>query len=205
MTSSKSRASISKWLQIAAVFLVGWCVLAPSTAEADRKRVVVLELKGPKADRFQKDLIKSIKKSHSVVPLSRWNRTADKLGAGRPTPANIRKVAKKLKIDVVIQGEVKKRRDAYILRLQLRAGSSGETIGNGFETKSDDPRLAGSAKRDVDDELVALISAAKADRFASSRDRDDEDDDDFPLLFPLWRARTIACAAFNPRLCDRIR
>lgn len=178
MMSSKSRASISRWLQVAAVLLLGWYALIPSIAEADRKRVVVLELEGPKAERFQKDLVKVIKKSHSVVPLSKWNRTADQLGASKPTTANIKKVAKKLKIDAVISGEVTKRRDEYILKLKLRSGSSGELVGNGFETKAEGPRLDGSAKRDVKDELVALIDEMKANRFTGGSDDEDEEDEE---------------------------
>jgi hypothetical protein len=180
MTSSKSRALTSRWLQAAVVLLLGWLALLPSIAEAERKRVVVLELEGPKAERFHKDVVSVIKKSHSVVPLSKWNRTAEQLGASRPTSANIKKVAKKLKIDAVITGEVSKRRDEYIIKLKLRSGSTGEVIGRGFETKSEEPRLDSSAKGDVKDELVALIDEMKTNRFSGSDDDEDADEDDEP-------------------------
>ena len=49
MTSSKS----NRWL-VALVVLAGWLVL-PTSADAGRKRVVVLELEGPKGEKFHDD------------------------------------------------------------------------------------------------------------------------------------------------------
>jgi hypothetical protein len=81
MTSSRSIVSASSvarlavWLVLAAV-LVAW----PAEAAA-RKRVAVLPFAGPKADKFQADFEKVVKRRHSVVAAAKWD--ADRGQAGR--------------------------------------------------------------------------------------------------------------------------
>jgi hypothetical protein len=152
MTSSRSSTSISKfWLAIAA--LVVWS----SLAYAGRKRVVVLDFEGPKAEKFHDDIVKLLKRSHTVIATDKWNGTADELDAAKITEKNVKKVAKKLKIDGIVTGKIEKRRDEYIIRLKLRAGTSGELVGNSIDTKADGPRLDGKAQGDLKDELIGQI------------------------------------------------
>jgi hypothetical protein len=148
-------------------------VLLAGVATAGRKRVVVLELDGPKAEKFHDDLVKLLKKHHTVISTDKWNGTAEDLDASKTTEKNIKKVAKKLKIDGVITGKIEKRRGDYILRLKLYAGTTGEPVGNGIDTKADGPRLDGHAQSDLKDELIGRIDELEANHGGGGDDDDD--------------------------------
>ena len=169
MTSLKS----NRWL-VALVVLAGWLVL-PTSADAGRKRVVVLELEGPKAEKFHDDLVKLIKKTHTIIPVDKWNGIAEELDASSPNDKNIKKVAKKLKIDAVITGKIEKRRDEYIIQLKLREGKSGNMVGSRIDVKSEGPRIDGQATSDLKDELIAAIDGVASNRGGGS---DDESEDE---------------------------
>ncbi|HEX8111907.1 MAG TPA: hypothetical protein VF516_29445 [Kofleriaceae bacterium] len=173
MTNSRSIGSISKLLAVAVV--VAAVLGAGRVAEAGRKRVVVLDFEGPKSEKFHDDLVRLIKKSHTVVPAEKWNGAAGQLGAGTLSDKDVKKVARKLKIDVIVQGKIEKRRDEFIIRLKLRAGKSGELIGDSIDTKAQGPRIDGRAQKDLKDELVGKI-----DDIASNHDSTGDDEDDGP-------------------------
>jgi len=168
MTSSKSIPS--KLLVVFAVLFL-WI----GRADADRKRVVVLDFEGPNAEKFHADVVKLIKKSHTVVKTTKWTKAAEELDAAKVTEKNVKKVAKKLKIDGVITGKIDKRRDEYIIKLKLRAGTSGELMGNSVSTKADGPRLEGQAERDIKDELIAVIDELESNRDSGGSDEGSED------------------------------
>jgi len=108
--------------------LVALVALAwPGVAHA-RKRLVVLEFTGPKAEEFQADLEKILKKRHSLVPQTKWDAAADDLGATKLTDANVKRIAGKLNVDGVIVGKSEKRGSRYYLHLKLRAGASGKVL-----------------------------------------------------------------------------
>jgi opacity protein-like surface antigen len=166
-----SRSIPSKLLVVFAVLFL-WI----GRADADRKRVVVLDFEGPNAEKFHADVVKLIKKNHTVVKATKWNKAAEELDAAKVTEKNVKKVAKKLKIDGVITGKIDKRRDEYIIKLKLRAGTTGELVGNSVSTKADGPRLEGQAQRDIKDELVAVIDELESNREGGG----DEGDEDSP-------------------------
>ena len=171
MTSSRSNS----WLILVA--LVAGFLLPATAAEAGgKKRIVVLELEGPKAEKFHADLVKLLKKNHTVIPIDKWNGTAEELDAASPSPQDIKKVAKKLKIDAVVTGKVQKRRDEYILQLRLRAGKSGATVGNSIEVKSEEARLDGTASSDLKDELIPAIDGVGSIRDGGGDDEAEEDE-----------------------------
>jgi len=180
MTSSKSRASTSSWL-VAVAAVLGVLLLVPALAQAGgRKRVVVLEFDGPKAEKFHDDLVKLVKKSHTVVPIDKWNGTAEELDASKANEKNFKKVAKKLKVDAIIQGKIDKRRDEYIIKLKLREGKTGELVGEGIDTKAEGPRLDGKALKDLKDELIDAISNVDANRASGGGDDEEEEEEDKP-------------------------
>src|SRR5512140_949818 len=189
MTNSRSNAARSKLLAV----LVVLCAIlgAGGVAQAGRKRVVVLAFEGPKAEKFHDELVKLIKKTHTVVPADKWNGTAEELDASELSEKNIKKVAKKLKIDAIVEGRVEKRREDFILHLRLHEGRTGDVIGSTIDTKTDGPRIDGRAQRDLKDELVDVIDNVEANHLGGGSDdgddkasgkkgtkkTDDEDDD----------------------------
>ena len=145
-------------------------------ANAQRKRVVVLEFEGDKAEKFHADVVKLIKKSHTVVSLDKWNGTAEEMSATKLTDKNVKKVARKLKVDGVVSGVVEKRRNEYILRMKLRAGVSGELVGSQINIKSESAKLDSTAARDVKDELIDVIADLDSNR--GGRGGDDEEEEE---------------------------
>lgn len=177
MTSSRSRASTSSWLALVVV-LAAWIVLIPARAAAERRRVVVLELEGPKGEKFHSGLVKLIKKSHTVVPVDKWNETAEELGATRVNDKDIKKVAKKLKIDAVVFGKVDKRRDEYILQIKVRSGKTGAIVGNRVDVKAEEAKITGSVKSDLQDELLPVIADVPSNRSGGGGGGEDEGEDE---------------------------
>lgn len=166
--NSRSRVSTSSWLVVVVL------VLLTGAASAGRKRVVVLDFDGDKAEKFHADLVKILKKSHTVVSVDKWNGAAEEMSATTIDKANIKKVAKKLKIDGVISGSVEKRREQYILRLKLRAGTSGDIIGGQVNIQAEGPRLDGNAARDIKDELVEAIGGLESNRGGAASEEEEE-------------------------------
>jgi len=163
------------------VAVLGVLLLVPALAQAGgRKRVVVLEFEGPKAEKFHDDLVKLVKKSHTVVSLDKWNGTAEELDASKANEKNFKKVAKKLKVDAIIQGKIDKRRDEYIIKLKLREGKTGELVGEGIDTKAEGPRIDGKAQQDLKDELIDAISNVDANRASGGGGDDEEEEEDKP-------------------------
>ncbi|MBA3500366.1 MAG: hypothetical protein H0T65_08335 [Deltaproteobacteria bacterium] len=182
MTSSKS----SNWIARAIVVLVA-LVLGSGVASADRKRLVVMEFEGDEAEAIQKSFVKFLKKSHTVVTADKWNTAADELGATKVNEKNVKKVAKKLKVDGVITGNVEKRRDEYIIRIKLRAGSSGSLVGSQINAKSDATKLSKQAKTDIEDELFGSIDTLESVRGGGDEEEEkpakEEEEEEKPSKF----------------------
>jgi hypothetical protein len=171
MTSSRSNGSINKRVLVVALLLFGL-----GTAHAEkRKRVVVLPFEGDeKAEKFHSAVIKLVKKSHTVVSADKWEGAAEEMSATKLTDKNIKKVAKKLKVDGIIEGKVEKRRDAYMVKLKLRSGASGVVVGS-VDTKAEGPRLDGTASKDVKDELIEAIGNLDSVRGGGGEDEEEEE------------------------------
>jgi hypothetical protein len=182
MTNSSSRSKLLGALVVACAVLG---IAGP--ARADRKRVVVLDFEGPRADRFHEDVVKLIKKAHAVVSTETWNGAAEELNAAAISERNIKKVAKKLRVDAVVEGRIEKRRDAFLIRLKLHDGN-GELVGNPVATRADGPRLDGRAQQEIKDELLGAIGRVAGSHGGAADDEDERpvkkaratDDDDRP-------------------------
>jgi len=124
MTSSRSKASTNSWLVVAVVLLFAGIAHA-----GGKKRVVILDFDGPKAEKFHDEVEKAVKKAHTIVPTDKWNGTASELGADTLNKDNVKKVAKKLKIDAVVTGKVEKRDGDYVVTLKVRDGKTGAVVG----------------------------------------------------------------------------
>jgi hypothetical protein len=84
MVTSTSNIDLRSWRWLALAVIVLWVGVANA---GGRKRVVVLDFEGPKADKFHDDVVKLIKKSHSVISAEKWNGAAEDLGAAGSSAA----------------------------------------------------------------------------------------------------------------------
>jgi hypothetical protein len=179
MTNSRSKASTSKVLAILVVLgAVTDLGGLDGVAHADKKRVVVvLDFEGPKGERFHDELVRLVKTAHTVLPTDKWNGVAEELDAGSVSARDIKRVARKLKVDAVVEGRIEKRRNQFIIRLRLHDGRSGDLVGSSIDTKAEGPRLDKKVERELKDELFGAIDSVEPSRAAG----DDDDDGDRPV------------------------
>ena len=170
MTSSKSNSWFARALVLLAVLVLGTGV-----ANAERKRLVVMEFDGDEAEDVRKSFVKFLKKTHTVIKTDKWTSAADEMGAAKVTDANVKKVAKKLKVDGVITANVEKRRDEYIIRIKLRSGSNGKLVGSQVNIKSDAPKLNKEAKSNLEDELFGMIGGLESVRAGGEEEEEEEE------------------------------
>ncbi len=145
-----------RWL--AAIVVLG-CLA--SVAHAGRKRVAVL-VDGPSADKIRGEIVKLIQKAHAVVKVDAWKRTAKALAATRINTANVRKVARKLDVDAVIEASVTERRGGFRVRVRLRSGASGQTIEE-VNATTNGTTFDKASRRDLRDEVIDVISTIADD------------------------------------------
>jgi len=153
MTTSKSNTSKSK---LALLFVL---VFATSAFAEGKKKIVVLDFKGPDAEKFHDDVVKLIKEdeSHKVVNTEKWTGAAEEADAKKFNTENVKKVAKKVKVDGVVWGKVEKDGDSYTLKLKLRAGKNGEQVGDELELKSDAAELNKKGKKKLKKDFLPSI------------------------------------------------
>ncbi len=171
MASSRSRISRSKYWLVLALLLVG--SFAHHADAGSKKRVVVLSISGSHGRKFHVELVRLLKHHHRVVSTRKWEKTADKMSASDLNESNIKKIARKLKVDGVIECRYRKRRGNYLLRMKLYSGATGEMVRK-VNTKAEGSKIDGNASRDIRDELVSAIDDLKSVRGGSSADDDDE-------------------------------
>src|SRR5450432_2830879 len=155
MTTSKSNTSKSK---LALLFVL---VFATSAFAEGKKKIVVLDFKGPDAEKFHDDVVKLIKEdeSHKVVNTEKWTGAAEEADAKKFNTENVKKVAKKVKVDGVVWGKVEKDGDSYTLKLKLRAGKNGEQVGEELELKSDAAELNKKGKKKLKKDFLPSLDA----------------------------------------------
>jgi TolB-like protein len=151
MMNSKSIVSE----RILAALIVGALLLTPALAFA-KKRVVVIEFTGTKGDDFTEAVADVIEEDHSVVSGDRYNRTADRMDAAKPTDENVAKVSARMNVDGVVVGSVKRRGSRYQVKVMLREGRSGEFVKTVTITTRR-TRLTNADKRKLRKELLGAI------------------------------------------------
>lgn len=170
MTNSRSRSSRNR---VRGALLVALALSSvASVAHAERKRVVVLEFAGPKAERFHDELVKLLKQTVTVVSTNQWNGTAEQLDAATMDDKDVRRVAKRLKVDAIVEGTIEKRREAFLIHLKLREGKTGEVVRASIRTKSEGARIDARAQRELKDELVGAIDEVEPNDPGSADDDD---------------------------------
>ena len=159
MTTSKSNTSKSKLLALIALVLVA---LAGVASAGGKKKIVVLDFKGPDGEKFHDDVVTLLEADNTVVNTDKYNGMAEELDAKAPNTKNVKKVAKKLKLDGVVWGKVEKTDDGYTLKLKLRAGSNGEIVGEEIVTTAKTAKLGKKAKKDLKGSLILAIDGLDA-------------------------------------------
>jgi hypothetical protein len=150
MTSSRSSASVidrPAWRVLLALLIALGALAAPASAEA-RKRIVVLEIKGPGGEGIARQLDALVERRHTTVTSDRFARTARELRAAQPTDENIARVARDLAIDGVVVGEILERDDSYRLTVQLREGRTGKFVQT-IAVRLEEPELSRAAARQI--------------------------------------------------------
>ena len=165
MTISTSSTSKSKLLALLVVLL--WA----GVAFAGGKKIVVLEFKGPDADKFRDEVVKLVEKDNKVVNTDKWNGAAEEADAKKFNTKSVKKVAKKVKVDGVVWGRIEKDGDSYTIKLKLRAGKTGEMVGDEIEVTSDAAELRGKAKKKVKEGLLPGIDGLE--EVGGGKDKDD--------------------------------
>ncbi len=173
--SSRSIVSTVKLFAIVVVAVV-MVIAAPRPARAGKK-VVVLDFEGPKADGLRDEVEAAVGKANTVVGLSKWQAKAEAMDAEKVSARNVKKVAVKLKIDGVIQGDVEKRGSRYYVHIKLREGTTGEYVAE-VEIVLRSPKLGKDGAKIIKDELLPAIAELRSNGGKRSKQDDDEDDED---------------------------
>ncbi|HTJ46624.1 MAG TPA: hypothetical protein VL463_31175 [Kofleriaceae bacterium] len=139
------------------------------TADA-KKRIVVLDFSGPKAEGYQTQVEGVIKKVGTMVSAQKWLDAADELGASKMSSKNITKIAGKLKVDGVVMGSVDRRGSRYFVHVKLRAGATGEQVAE-VQLVVRGGKLSSSDLGEVKDQIGGAIASLEAPGAA------DEDED----------------------------
>ncbi len=171
MTSSRSIGSTSKRVLLALLVL---CALA-GVAQA-KKRVVVIDFTGPKADGFQAQIEGVIKRSASLVSAEKWNAAADDIG-GKMNAKTIAKIAGKLNVDGVVVGSVDRRGARYFVHVKLKSGATGEQVAE-VQLVARSGKLTSDDLGEVRDQIGGAIAKLEAPGDAGDDDTADADDGD---------------------------
>jgi hypothetical protein len=175
MTTSRSIGSVSsRAARLFAFLVVAACVLAlarPALAE----KVVVLDFTGPKAAKFQVDVVKALRKGNTIVPAARWKRTARGLKATKVNDRNVKKVAKKMKVDAVVTGSVSRRGTRYRVQVVMRSGKTGDSIAE-VEVTAKKAKFSAREISDIKAQLLPALDemGGGGESVASRDDGDDE-------------------------------
>ncbi|HUS66048.1 MAG TPA: hypothetical protein VMZ28_15955 [Kofleriaceae bacterium] len=134
--------------------------LSLSARDADaakKKKVVVLDFKGPKAAPVQKKVVLLIKKMATIVTQAKFTATAKKVKGFKANAAGVAKVAKKLKAHAVVSGKVTKKKAKYKLTIQVREGRSGDYVGDDIVVTMKGGKLTKAHEKKIARELKAII------------------------------------------------
>jgi hypothetical protein len=135
-------------------------VLGGATGAAEaKKKLVVLDFKGPRAAKVQRAVVKVLKPSASLISAKAFLRAAREVDGYSPDATGVSKVALRLKAHGVLTGKVQKRGSRYKLTVQLLEGKSGEVVGGSIVVALKRGRLDTAGRR----KLAREIRAAMAD------------------------------------------
>jgi hypothetical protein len=97
-----------------------------SAVAGDKMRVCVVELEGARNRDLQNDLADAIRQSYQILGDSTFYKAAKRMRMGKPlAPANLKRLAKFLRLGAVIDGTLVAKRGKYELLLKVRDARTG--------------------------------------------------------------------------------
>jgi hypothetical protein len=133
---------------------------APS-AQADPRRVVVLQFQGPRpwVDVARRVVIGLVEDHHDIVPLERFLSAGRRLDVVTYSPRKIALVARHAKVDAIVEGEVEGGDEKRVLVLSVREARSGRVVDTLTIPVASAKLL--SEKDELGDELLDLLESAE--------------------------------------------
>lgn len=196
-----SSRSIVSGSNVAALIILVALLALGGVAEAGR-RLVVLEFDGPKAEKFRDEVEAAVKKGNTIVSLGKWNARADDLRATKVTARNVKKVARTLKVDGVIVGEIEKRGPRYYVHLRLREGATGDYVAE-VEIVVRQGKLGKEGNRVIKDELLPAIKELSTIRGGGDDEAEDEEaEDEEPVARKNDRKKGKKKSGFGRKAAD---
>jgi hypothetical protein len=129
------------------------CASRSARAEEER-RVVVAEFEGPSAAASQarKAILDIIADFYEVLPVAKYRVARRRLEITRDSMQTVAKLARKVGVDAIVEGELKKRE----LTLSVREGKSGRVVDR-FKVAVQGRGFSDATRERIVDELVDLI------------------------------------------------
>jgi hypothetical protein len=135
-------------------------VLGGATGAAEaKKKLVVLDFKGPRAAKVQRAVVKLLRPIATLIGDKAFLQAAREVDGYSPDASGVSKVALRLKAHGVLTGKVQKRGSRYKLTVQLLEGKSGEVVGRAIVVALKRGRIDTAGRR----KLAREIRAAMAD------------------------------------------
>src|SRR5262245_31024780 len=177
--------------RLAVALVVSACVLGGGMTSAwAKKRIVLLNFTGHDGKKAQAALVARMKHKYTLVPQAAFQKTAKQLHIRRPNDDDVANVARKLRADAVVAGQVKKSGKSYELTVTVRDGASGRPERVAIPLKGG--RLDSRALAQLDREVLPLLDRAEGGSAVASATAATDNDN------PLERRTTTRSSAADP-------
>jgi hypothetical protein len=126
--SSRGSASSCLFLRAATTLALALALTVPVDAAA-KKKVAVIDFKGPQAAKAEKAVAKALKdEGYQIVGTANWKKAEKKAKAKGRGEAALAKTAKKADVSAIVIGKVQKKGKKSFLVLKVHDGRSGSLI-----------------------------------------------------------------------------
>ena len=168
-------------LAVIAVLLV----IGPrSTFAQERRRVVLMDIKGARGNKLYRSVRKLLERNHAVLPGSAYEKISRRRRLSKINPANVRRVCKDMGCDAVITGVLERDGSGYIFVLKIREAVGGQ-ISKRIAMRLRRPRLSSKLASGLKTRLLDAIDdldsvglqepEVDGDTATKNRFRDDKD------------------------------
>lgn len=147
--------------------------LASSPALANR-RVIVLDVEGPRTGGLEKSLRGIVAERNELVSPRTYRVTARKLRAKSRSARHVARVATRLDADAVVDSELERHRRGYMLRIRVRDGDDGRIIKKlavSLSNRRLSPRLQRKLAGKIDEAIVKAARGANGTKKIATKQR----------------------------------